>query len=188
MKKGLFLTVMLLIVLTVVSAEDNGERIWKLLPEYHNLHWNMITETITEKENQRLNVVYSELITLYGITNDQLAEQKETGQITGWPSTTVLQNFGFPNLKQPTGTKSSYIFGVYGLEIIIADANASTLQDIKRQVERISGEQMLFNNDTRTSGFGTYTGIMPRGNIPNNIIDLKLVGNQLEISLRWNAG
>ena len=84
----------------------------------------------------------------------QRQQQSQQGANAGWPSESIFRDF-FSNgqINQPGGTTSRYDDDGNGLTIYLSGGNANAvLQDLKRQVETLTGRQM------DDSGSGTYRG------------------------------
>jgi hypothetical protein len=108
----------------------------------------------------------------------QPQQQRQLGETAGWPTATILREFGLSNLRQPAGTQSSYtndnnrVVTTY-----LTGANANTLQDVKRQIETITREQMQSNSSNTYFMYGD--GFLVR---------IELEGSTLTISLTQSAG
>jgi hypothetical protein len=97
------------------------------------------------------------------------------GTKAGWP-TAELKNWGFPDLKQPDGVKSSYTEesteNISSLTVYMTGANAKTLQELKQYIEKKIG--MKINTDQPIM---LWNGI--------GLQYLKLEGNLLEMKLEY---
>ena len=99
----------------------------------------------------------------------------ENSPFTGWPAA-KLKNWGFPDLEQPAGVKSSYVEESSKtwstLTIYMTGANAKTLQELKQQIEKRVGAKV--NPDQPIM---LWDGI--------GLQYLKLEGNLLEMKLAF---
>ena len=77
----------------------------------------------------------------------QQQQIQQQGQNAGWPPASAFQSyFRISPLTQPAGTTARYDGGDRGMEIYLTGGNANTVQqNLKQQVERITGRQMPEN-------------------------------------------
>jgi hypothetical protein len=119
----------------------------------------------------------------------RLAEEEEQrriypGDTRGWP-VAQLQERGFANLQQPTGTQSSYDGDANSAgTIYLTGANANTLQALKRQIERITGRTMEGSRN-RFSVMYRQLGDVKFGS--QFYINIELSGTQITISFSESA-
>ena len=108
----------------------------------------------------------------------QPQQQRQLGETAGWPTATILREFGLSNLRQPAGTQSSYT-NEYNRVVTtyLTGTNANTLQDVKRQIETITRGQMQSNSSNIYFMYGD--GFLVR---------IELEGSTLTISLTQSAG
>jgi hypothetical protein len=116
------------------------------------------------------------------------AQEKDMypGDTRGWPSTALLQERGLASLKQPAKTNASYnsLENNAGIErILLTGANANTLQDVKQQIEKITGKQM-----TGSGNKFSFSPIVKSKTMGTGIVYIELIGSTLIISFGWSAG
>ena len=106
-------------------------------------------------------------------------QQKQQGEVAGWP--TQIRDWGFANLKQPSGTQSSYtVYETRALEVFLTGANANTFQNIKQQIDAIAGRKMAGSGNNYTLP-GYRSGSSGRSvHVEIYLID----GNQIQITFR----
>jgi len=110
------------------------------------------------------------------------------GAKAGWP-TALIGEWGLPNLKQPAGTKSSYTGENegYTLTVYMTGANAKTLQELKQQIEKVTGKQMKSYDK---NSCGTRLDKSNRASSVSGIayLNLTLKGNLLEMEFFISMG
>jgi hypothetical protein len=113
----------------------------------------------------------------------QQSQQSQPGYNAGWPAAQLRGRWpAWGNLRQPAGTNASYNGeGNWAEVIYLTGANANVLQDLKRQIERITGKKM--------EGSGNRFSVYYRGsNIDGgSIIDIELSGTQITIRFLEDA-
>ena len=115
----------------------------------------------------------------------EAAEQKRAeeerakfpGETRGWPNAAWFKERdpAVPNLKQPAGTNASYDVNT----IYLSGANANTLQDIKKQIETVTGKKMTGSGNSyrlATDGGGNKFG---------RSVSIELEGNLLKINFMF---